>query len=280
MSETLDRAALAAMFAANLRAYAHSFRSAPGADLQQGPDLLRVYLPTPSARFNTIIAKPLAGTALERCAAESMAFFAGRARAYTWVMDAAGAARKAATHEVMQRHGLVGFAEPPLMVLPLHCISQQPRPQHLQIVPVTTLTQIEQFIAVFSQGEPGQGLDPATLRPLFAPRVGSGSTVRSFLGLIGDRPVACATLVPSGGIAGIYEVATVPRRSAAGLRRGDHPPRVSIRTPSGPCGEHAPVLQRRALPLPSARLYRVRLLLDLPNPRVQPGLTWVACSKT
>jgi len=210
MSETLDRAALAAMFAANLRAYAHSFRSAPGADLQQGPDLLRVYLPTPSARFNTIIAKPLAGTALERCAAESMAFFAGRARAYTWVMDAAGAARKAATHEVMQRHGLVGFAEPPLMVLPLHCISQQPRPQHLQIVPVTTLTQIEQFIAVFSQGEPGQGLDPATLRPLFAPRVGPGSTVRSFLGLIGDRAVACATLVPSGGIAGIYEVATVP----------------------------------------------------------------------
>ena len=210
MPDRLHRATLAAMFFANLRAYAHSFRGAQGADLQEGPDLLRVYLPAPSGRFNTIIAKHLAGTELERCAAESTAFFADRAHAYTWVMDAAGAADKAATHEVMQRYGLVGFAEPPLMVLPLHRLPQQPLPQHLEIVAVTTLTQIEQFIGVFCQGEPGQGLDPATLLPLFAPRVEPDSTVRSFLGLIGDHPVACATLVPGDGIAGIYEVATVP----------------------------------------------------------------------
>lgn len=44
MLDPLHRAALAAMFFANLRAYDHSFRGAQGADLQEGPDLLRVYL--------------------------------------------------------------------------------------------------------------------------------------------------------------------------------------------------------------------------------------------
>jgi hypothetical protein len=104
MSETLDRAALAAMFAANLRAYAHSFRSAPGADLQQGPDLLICRRHPPASIRSS--PSPLAGTELERCAAESTAFFAGRARAYTWVMDAAGAAGKAASHEVISATAL------------------------------------------------------------------------------------------------------------------------------------------------------------------------------
>lgn len=56
----------------------------------------------------------------------------------------------------------------------------------------------------------GFGLDPGAVRRAFPPAMVASPMLGSWLGWAGGRPVATASLVLSGTVAGVYSVSTVP----------------------------------------------------------------------
>ena len=109
-------------------------------------------------------------------------------------------------------HGLRHFVDLPLMTVNLHTLHyDRPHPANLTIESVDSETVLAEWITTERQGFE---VDSALVPSLAALRTGMGIRhqlpLYHFLGRLGEQPVATASLLLSEGIAGVYDVATVP----------------------------------------------------------------------
>jgi GNAT superfamily N-acetyltransferase len=119
--------------------------------------------------------------------------------------------------EVLSRHGFHADHDTPGMALDLELLpSDRPTPPTLCIVPVDNLDQLKVWTEVFIAGYELPQAWAASFYDLMA-GLGLDWPTRNYLGYLDGEAVVTSTRFLGAGVAGIYDVATVPRARGCGL---------------------------------------------------------------
>lgn len=207
-------AAWDALAEANLCA---SLAMLPGADVADTPHAYRVHTPVPHSSCNPVVARHLpTGDALAALIAETRAYYAARGTPYRWYLtprttpDGIG--------DAFVAHGFTRRATGNMAVDLAALPEAASLPDDCTIAEVHGAPQWTAWCRTFAAGYglPAAIGDPL-LRALSVLPAGPGTLLRHYLALLGDAPVATATLLLAGGAAGIYWVATVPEARGRGI---------------------------------------------------------------
>lgn len=182
----------------------------PGMRVVEEPDLVLVDSGLPCDTFNVVCRTRLeAPTALSR-ARQVIAYFRDAGRLFSWWCGPAD--RPDNLGEFLLAAGLEMAETELAMAADLAALwAAQPSPGGLEIQRVSTSDQLEDFARIIgaTQGSP----DPHVLRfyDLAAPTLLSGeSPLWLYVGYLEEVPVATAEVTLGGGVAGLYNVSTLP----------------------------------------------------------------------
>lgn len=205
---TLERqqAALEANFTEFLRL---SLPRWPGCEAFIEPDLVQGVCPIPLPLFN-----PVAGARLKPAEADARiqtAIARAKAKGAPLLWWVGPTSEPANLGERLLQHGFTKMSEPPGMLLELsHLQAPTKTLPGLSIGEVLTPDQLTQWVEVcragFGMPEPFRA---GALGWFGSIGMGPSSPFRHLLAYVGGKPVASATLVAGGEIAGIYNVSTL-----------------------------------------------------------------------
>jgi ribosomal protein S18 acetylase RimI-like enzyme len=198
---------------ANLEALWRHYAQLPGAELYDAPDLLWVATDLPFAFFNGVLRTRLRPENIESTITTTLQHFARRQVPMLWLVTAGTRPADLGWH--LAEHGLVQVIDDPGMALDLNMLPDSlPSPHGLTVERVDNAESLRTWS---SFGE------PALADALFAwgSAIGFGPERELFhyLGRLDGRPVATATLILGGGVAGISNVMTVPDVQRQGIGR-------------------------------------------------------------
>lgn len=236
-------AAIEANLAAGPAVYARSSR----VEVCDQPDRLWVMTGIPHPAFNCVIRSQFRPGQVEEAIEEILAPFRSRGLPLMWFTGPS--ARPADLGQRLQAHGLIQVdipgagAENPGMAVDLRRLNEAfALPSGLVIEPVADLQGLRQWIDAFcGSAELPKTLDGVVFSLLGD--VGLELPFRHYLGLLDGKPVAMSSLLLGGGVAGIYNVGTVPDARRRGI---------------GACMTLAPLRDAREMG------YRIGVLLSAP----------------
>jgi GNAT superfamily N-acetyltransferase len=189
----------------------------PGAEVHHGSDLLWCITDTNFWLFNSLVPLRLAKEDMETAVA------AARDRAVSRQVESIWWVSPSALDDgfgpILEANGFVGGGGPPAMAIDLTTLqSDQTLPEGFEIKQVLTEAMLEQWIDVMMNGYPLPDLCRQPMHVAFRNYgLGSDFNMRHYLGYFDGRPVTCSTLVLADGVAGIYDVATLPEARGRGL---------------------------------------------------------------
>lgn len=190
---------------------------------QLGGDLLKIepgirgwFTGIPHPWFNGVHATHSPAGEGQQAVQQALNFFDARnVPAFTWWNDPA---LPADSWDVLLRGAGFSYeAITPGMAMDLRNLqSHTPALDHVTIQHVTDLDLLKTWVAVFAQGYPIPEEWSDSLFTLLA-SMGLEQPARHSIGYLDGRPVATTTLFLGAGVAGIYNVATLPEARGRGL---------------------------------------------------------------
>ena len=214
MSVLQDRssAAVIAAIEANLSVLWRSYSHLPGAELYDQPDLLWVATDIPFPPFNGVVRARLRPETVVSMITSTLQHFTRRHVPMLWLVGPNTRPSDLADHLI--RFGLTHMADDSGMAIDLQTL-----PMNLSVPTGFTSEVVDDLVALRTWcGFTDQTLVADALFAWgqtlgFAPE----REIVHFLGRLDGRPVATATLVLGGGVAGIYNVMTVPDAQRRGI---------------------------------------------------------------
>lgn len=220
--------ALVAGIYANLYTYYRFLGRAPQVELYDSPSLRWICTGLPDPFLNTVFYTRLSSTAVAEAIATTVTHFMGQQAPLLWLVEPSTQPPELGSHLIaaglQYTVGSSGMAAD-LSTLP----AEVSTPSDLRIETVDTPARLQQWLAPYTVGfgltacrercgaiEVALGLHPELPR-------------RHYVGLLKGEPVASSTLFLGMGVAGIYNVATVPevRRQGIGAAMTLAPLRVA-----------------------------------------------------
>lgn len=203
---------------ANLLAFFKAFPDAFPPGLPSRPGLYRWLEPVPHPWFSGVISGPLPPETADEIVDETITHYSVRgAPIFSWwpALDTPSAALE----PLLLDYGLQHVAHTPAMVCDLQAVNvAEPLPPGLTIRPAATTGE-----AVFIMDLMTDGFElPEVFRePLvrFARHSGWQLPYRHYLGLLDGEPAATALLLLAEGVAGIYNISTLPGARRRGIGR-------------------------------------------------------------
>jgi ribosomal protein S18 acetylase RimI-like enzyme len=214
MSALQDRspAAVISAIEANLIVLWRSYGRLPGAELCDQPDLFWVATDIPFAPFNGVVRAHLQSETVASTITSTLQHFARHHVPMLWLITPSTEPPDLANHLIAL--GLTHRGDEPAMAIDLHAL---PTDLHLPIrftlEPVNDLSTLRSWCGFIEQAVIAEALFAWGQTLGFAP----DREIIHFLGWLDGRAVATATLVLDGGVAGIYNVMTVPDVQRRGI---------------------------------------------------------------
>ena len=214
MSPLQDRSSAAVIPAieANLSVLWRSYSRLPGAELCDQPDLLWVATDIPFPPFNGVVRARLQPSTIAPTITTTLRHFARRHVPMLWLVGPSTQPSDLGTH--LSGLGLSHMADDPGMAIDLHTLpTKLPVPTGFTSEPVDDLGTLRTWCGFTDQAVVVEALFAWGQTLGFAP----DREIVHFLGRLDGRPIATATLVLGGGVAGIYNVMTVPDAQRRGI---------------------------------------------------------------
>lgn len=212
----LSNISLAAAVKANLYAFFRLMGRSPKSEYTENPGLIRWHTPIPHPWFNGILSAEPAPLEDEQLIRDMVSYFKSRGVArFTWWLEPGVKADGWARH--LSRYGFHYDKSTPGMAVRLSALPHSiPHPEHLVIRVVEDLDTLEEWVRTFMLG---YGLPEAWARNFFEllASLGLGLPLRHYLGTLDGEPVSNSTLLLEAGVAGVYNVATIPRVRGQGI---------------------------------------------------------------
>lgn len=195
-----------------------TFGASPQTELYDDDELFWFITGVPEGSFNGVQWVNLRPATADQRIDETLATFARRNIPGGWLLGPVSA-----PHDIRARleaRGLHVIHRIPTMVADLHAPSgyDAPLPEDTLIVPVDDMDMLGQWIITETRGFEAS---PRIAAPLAAIRnalgVPDGTVMRRFLAWHDGESAATATLFMDSGVAGIYDVCTVPELRRRGL---------------------------------------------------------------
>jgi ribosomal protein S18 acetylase RimI-like enzyme len=211
-----DRDAIVAAIEENLFALAPLFRHLPGAESGAGPEGRWTVTDVAFPFFNSILGTDVDAAGADATIERALARARRRRVPVLWWTGPRTRPRDLGAR--LERHGFARDDEAPGMALELARLpAAAPPPPALTVERVESGAALAAFVATFRQGF---GIDAAFERPwvnwLATLGLGDGAPMRHWLARWEGEPVGTATVLLAAGVAGVYNVATLP----AARRRG------------------------------------------------------------
>jgi ribosomal protein S18 acetylase RimI-like enzyme len=212
----LRRPVLAASIQANLHAYLRQIGEISPLKGPSAPGFVRWHTSIAHPWFNGVLAERQPGPQDEQLVQETVAYFQSHG-VPRWTWWVGGTARPQDWADQLERVGMRFEHETPGMALELQALNggswQVPG---LGIQPVIDLPSLRLWCQVFVVG---YGLNPEWAGPFYdlMSKLGLDLPTRGYLGYLNGEPVAASTLFLAEGVAGIYNVATLPEARRKGI---------------------------------------------------------------
>lgn len=247
MSPLQDRSSAAVIPAieTNLSVLWRSYSQLPGAELYDQPDLFWVATDVPFPPFNGVVRARLRAETIAPMITSTLQHFARRHVPMLWLIGPSTQPPDLGTHLIAA--GLSHRGDDPGMAIDLQTLpSELPLPTGFTSEVVDDLSTLRTWCGFIDQAAVSEALFEWGRTLGFAP----DREIVHFLGRLDGRPVATATLVLGGGVAGIYNVMTVPdvQRRGIGALMTVHPLELARAR-----GYHLGILQSSTMGYP---LYR------------------------
>jgi len=214
MSALEDRspAAVRSAIEANLIVLWRSYGRLPGAELCDQPDLFWVATDTPFPPFNGVVRARLQSETLTPTITTILQQFTRRQVPMLWLV--VPSTQPADLGSYLIEHGLSYTGDDPGMAIALESLPRDLRlPSGFTLEPVDDLSTLRTWCGFTDQTLVADALFAWGQTLGFA----SDREIIHFLGRLDGRAVATATLVLGGGVAGIYNVMTVPDVQRRGI---------------------------------------------------------------
>jgi ribosomal protein S18 acetylase RimI-like enzyme len=213
--QLLSEPKLASALDENIAACWRAVGLMPGAELRDTSTMLSVITGLPTPSFNAVVRARLDPVSAEAEVAGALAGFRQRGVPMLWLV---GPTSRPATHaELLLRNGLEHIGDEPGMVVDLNALPDAwPVPKGLVVERVDDAAALRDWCGF--AGDPA--MSQLLLSWLSTAALGERRAIINYLGRLDSRPVATASLVLAAGVAGIYNVATLPdvRRRGVGTQ--------------------------------------------------------------
>jgi GNAT superfamily N-acetyltransferase len=219
----LDTAQLAQAYDANKSALAARIGQLPDATIQSIAGVTVVDADSPLATFNGVEQANLTDATAPAAIAQIRTYFQTRQRPFHWTVGLTS--RPANLDALLEAEGIPLDEAEPAMVANLDAMPETTaHVEDLTIIPVTTLAQVDQWVATWGCGAPPWVTDAwqVVYRGLWQ-QVGADE-LTLFLALRGGEPVGTVYLSMHSGVAAVQYVVTLPafRRQGIGAALTHH----------------------------------------------------------
>ena len=215
--QDLSEPSLKAAIEANLFELMLMFRHWNQAEIHNDPDMIWSITDIPFARFNSILRSQISEGCID--AAIETAITRCKSKKVPMMWWTGPSTRPADLDKYLLAHGFTHKGDQPGMAADLfHLRKGPPEPPGLVINKVTDLKTLQKWCTVF-----GAGFKlPEFARDAFLDfnsDIGFNSQVPllNYIGWLNEEPVATSTLLLGAGVAGIYNVATIPDARRKGI---------------------------------------------------------------
>jgi ribosomal protein S18 acetylase RimI-like enzyme len=210
----LSPASLTTAVKANLYAYFGSLCHSPVADFWQDAHTSRWHTPIAHSWFNGLLSNQDPAADAAQLIDETLDYFRSRhVSSFTWWL--APHLQPAAWSAHLLPRGFQHDTRTPGMAVDLNALSQPATPASLEIRRVEDPETLAVWVGVCVRGfGMPQAMEPHFLE-LFSHQ-DAGMPLYSYLGSLEGTPVAAATMILGAGVAGIYNVATLPEARGKG----------------------------------------------------------------
>jgi GNAT superfamily N-acetyltransferase len=218
MIEDLSTTAVVPALEANMVAFWTGYGRAPGAELYEGEDLLRVVTGASEPLFNGVFRARLSPDAVDGAVAETLARVASRRVPMFWWVGPWTRPADLGTH--LELRGFTRAGGSPAMAVDLRTLPEEPaRIAGLAVAPVGDLDELRRWARVAAIGtefperfhdelvelEAGVGLEPR------------GDHYTRYVAYEDGEAVGTSALLLHAGVAGIFAVSTLPRSRGRGI---------------------------------------------------------------
>jgi GNAT superfamily N-acetyltransferase len=213
----LTPSALVTAIEANLFEFSKLFRRWPRAEVFDSEEMLCSVTDLPFALFNSVLRANLAPGRVDTAIEDAISRCRSKKVPMRWWTGPA--TRPVDLGQRLEEHGFTHFGDSPGMAADLLALNDDvPAPAGLSITEVADMETLSQACHVTTIGFKMPGLVETAWRDLIA-AIGFGSPrpVRLYLGRLNGEPMATSLLFLEAGVAGIYNVTTLPEARRRGL---------------------------------------------------------------
>jgi len=214
----LSATALATANEKNLFEYYKLFRHWTGAEVHDEQDLLWVISDFPSPFFNIILNAQITQDQVDITVEAIVKSYKAKNAFALWRTGPLTKPSNLGTY--LEKQGFVHTGDSPGMAVDLSALNEElPLLPGLVIQQVSDVETLYQWSHIFSMGFGRRGNIEDPLTDLFASiGLGDDSPIQNFIGWLDGKPVASSQVFLGAGVAGIYDVATLPeaRRQGCG----------------------------------------------------------------
>lgn len=211
-----SNSSLATAVKANLYAFFRLLGRSPKSEFYAQPSLIRWHTPVPHPWFQGVLSAKPAAQDGDQLVGDMVSYFMSRGvTGFTWWLEPDLQADSWSSH--LSAHGFRYDKSTPGMAVHLAALPRSvPQPEHFTHQVVEDLETLEVWVRTFILG---YGLPEAWARDFFEllASLGLDLPLRHYLGYLDGEPVANSSLLLEAGVAGIYNVATIPEARGQGI---------------------------------------------------------------
>lgn len=218
MVQDLSATAVVPALEANMAAFWAGYGRAPGAELHEGDDLLRVITGASEALFNGVFRARLSPDAVDGAIGKTLARVASRRVPMFWWVGPSTRPVDLGAH--LERCGFTHAGNSPAMAMALHTLPEQlSRIPGLVVKPVEDLDELRRWarVAAIGTGFPERFHDELVELEVGVGLGPRGRLYARYVGYQDGEAVGTSALLLHAGVAGIFAVATIPRARGRGI---------------------------------------------------------------